>query len=82
VLSAPITVTDDGLIDHVVVFLDGEKVFWRDGKRGRMELRVDVPITSGLNALRVLAVDDQGIPSDQVFYVRGEAGVSADAEAP
>ena len=81
VLPLPLTVSDDGALDHVVVFADEEKLVWREGKRGRMEFRVDVPVYAGLNPVRVVAVDDQGLSSQQMFYVYGMPGASADADA-
>ncbi len=88
-LSAPtgardtrFTVQDDRGIDHVVVWLDGEKVAWSGPASGGLDVRVPAELHAGANLFTVVATDDQGLVTRETFALRGEPAVSVDAGEP
>jgi len=81
-LRLPITVRDDGTIDHVRVYVDGHKTAWYAGGTKRMDLDPVVSLRAGTRRLTVVAEDDQGLVTASHVYIRGEEPSTADADAP
>ncbi|MBX2804076.1 MAG: PDZ domain-containing protein [Myxococcales bacterium] len=69
--ALPLSVADDGQLDHVVVWANGAKVAWRAGSGGRMQLQPEVVLRPGANTLEVHSVDEQGIASRSRIQVWG-----------
>jgi C-terminal peptidase prc len=86
--------TDDGPLDHVLVFAgserverrrtgavrvhDRDKVAWRPLRGRRGDLVVDVPVRRGANRYVVIAEDRTGLRSSVDVYILGEANDTAD----
>lgn len=70
-LELGIDVQDESGVDHVTVWASGDKVLYHsaDGLRSRVTHEVDV--VPGRNRYVIDAVDDQGIRTREVVYVRG-----------
>ena len=79
-LRVPLTVVDDGRLDHLRVYVDGVKVAWFAGGKGRAEIAPVVTLPSGTHHLTVVARDDQGLVTEHTFSVRGEAPATAEAD--
>jgi carboxyl-terminal processing protease len=71
--TLPIVVSDDRRVDHVVVWVNGEKVAWGSGGAARIELSPTFPLASGDNRIVVQTEDDQRIQAFRTVTVRGEA---------
>lgn len=78
--TLPITVTDDRLVQHVVVSVNGEKVAWSPGEAPRVQLSPVIELAPGDNRIVVQADDDQGIRTSRTVSVRGDAS-SASVDA-
>ncbi|MBN2799324.1 MAG: PDZ domain-containing protein [Deltaproteobacteria bacterium] len=76
------TVRDEGALDHVVVYANGEKIAWAGA--GAQEIVAHVPLKVGVNRLAVMAEDDQGVRGQESYRVlatgegEGVAGGEAD----
>jgi carboxyl-terminal processing protease len=82
-LPLTIQVADDRSLDHVVVYANGEKIAWAGGGRSKLDLRAELDVHAGINWLRVVAEDDQGIVQRKLVVVRGEdSTATVDADAP
>lgn len=86
-LSAPVgpmplsfTATDDGTLDHVVVYLDGHKIAWTPGGSGRVEASASVPLEFGVNRITIVGEDEHGLVGSTTVFVRGEAPSAVDAQ--
>lgn len=67
----PLVVSDDGTLDHIVVFHNGEKVDWAAGGTSEVRFATEVDLVEGRNRLVVVGLDDQGIEERTQFVVRG-----------
>lgn len=82
-LMLAVQIADDRLLDHVVVYANGNKVNWAGpGKSGKVDLRVPLELVAGMNKIVVLAEDDQGVVTRRAVVIRGEATGQADAGDP
>ncbi|MCP4809702.1 MAG: PDZ domain-containing protein [Proteobacteria bacterium] len=72
VLALSATVSDEQGLDHVTAWGAGDKLLYQDvsGSRGQIDLEVDV--VPGRNRYVFDVVDDQGLRTRRIFYVRGE----------
>jgi C-terminal peptidase prc len=75
--TLPLLVRDDRSIDHVLVWVNGEKVLWAPGTGSVAELRPSITLLPGDNRIVVAARDDQGIRWRRSFGIRGEVMQSA-----
>jgi len=75
--TLPLLVRDDRSIDHVLVWVNGEKVLWEPGAGSLAELRPSITLLPGDNRIVVAALDDQGIRWRRSFGIRGEVMQSA-----
>jgi len=62
---------DDGEIDHVVLYRNGEKVAWAGGSTRRVDLVTTVELEAGVNRLLVVTEDDNGLRERAQFVIRG-----------
>jgi carboxyl-terminal processing protease len=79
--TLPLLVRDDRSIDHVLVWVNGEKVLWEPGAGTLAELRPSITLLPGDNRIVVAALDDQGIRWRRSFGIRGEIVQSAAVDA-
>lgn len=70
-LSLALRASDDGQVDHVVVWAGRRKIAYASGTDGAVSLAVPVPLEPGRNRLSVQAVDDDGLSSWTRWTVRG-----------
>ncbi|TNE85065.1 MAG: PDZ domain-containing protein [Deltaproteobacteria bacterium] len=84
-LSAPVgplqlawDASDDSAVDHVVVYVNGEKTQWVPGQGPKVAFRTPVEILPGANRVVVLVTDDQGLWSRRQVVIRGESPGVAD----
>ncbi len=68
----PIVITDDGRVDHAVVFANGAKVAWEPGFGPRLQLTPTVDLRIGANRIVVTTTDDQGLTERRSITIRGE----------
>jgi len=78
-LRLPISVRDDGTIDHVRIYVDGRKTAWYAGNDRRLDLDPVITLRAGTRRILVVAEDDQGLVTWQRVYVRGEEPSLVDA---
>jgi len=78
----PVLVQDEGVLEYVVVYVNGKKIGWFAGGRGRLRVEPEVELIAGLNRIYIEAADDEGLVTRQLFEVRGEAVAAADAVEP
>jgi len=78
--ALPIRVTDETGIDHVVLYVNGEKVVWEPGGQQVVGLVPTVPIRAGRNRVLIVAFDDHGVSRRRTLDVRGEQPMTVDAE--
>ncbi len=72
--TAPVRITDDGTLDHVAVFVNGEKVYWH-GPTTELDLGgVVYHLEPGDNWVVFRAEDDQGLVTQQGFHMHRKAG--------
>lgn len=72
-------VRDEQSIDHVLVYIHGQKVGWESGGKSRVDLSPELSIREGLNYVYVTAVDNHGVLTREQFVIRGEAATAVDA---
>ncbi|MCB9682773.1 MAG: hypothetical protein H6733_15005 [Alphaproteobacteria bacterium] len=70
-VSVPLSITDDGAITSVTVFLNGDKVLYDPGGAPHVDLVADLPVVTGANRLVVRAVDDHHIVQVRQYSVLG-----------
>lgn len=73
---------DDVAVDHLVLWADGEKVAWADGRAGVVDLLVDVELLPGANRFVAEASDRDGLVTRTTFVIRGEGTAAVDAADP
>ncbi len=78
-LTLPVEVVDDGRVDHIVVYLNGDKVAWAPGGRPTVAIAPTVPIGPGHNRVVLVAYDDLGISRRRTLEIRGETPLTSDA---
>ncbi|HJN72607.1 MAG TPA: S41 family peptidase [Myxococcota bacterium] len=66
-----VNVIDDAAIDHVIVWAEGDKIAYHSGEGRRVDLSVPLEVQPGRNRYVVEAIDDIGLRSRDVVYVRG-----------
>ncbi|MEZ4239108.1 MAG: S41 family peptidase [Myxococcota bacterium] len=71
--TLPVVVTDDRRVDHVVVWVNGEKAAWVPGGSEQVQLAPSFAIVAGDNRIVVQTEDDQHLVAVRVVSVRGEA---------
>jgi C-terminal peptidase prc len=74
-LSIPVEVTDDGRLEDIVLFHNGEKLLWHDGGTSRQRLQLVIQLVSGVNTLVVAATDETGTRTQLTWRVLGEGPV-------
>lgn len=72
-------VHDDQKLDHVMVYIHGQKVAWVGGGEAALELAPELSMREGFNYVYVSAVDNDGVLTRERFVIRGEAVSSVDA---
>jgi C-terminal peptidase prc len=72
IFQLPVLVADDHGLDHVVVWVNGDKSQWIDGGGTEVGFDARVRIAPGGNHVTVVATDDQGLQSRRTFVIRGE----------
>jgi hypothetical protein len=80
-LTLPLLVRDDRAIDHVLVWVNGEKVAWAPGSGSLQDLLPTITLLPGDNRIVVTVKDDQGITARRSFSIRGEVMQAATAAA-
>ena len=70
-IQLPIVVTDDRAVNHVVVWVNGEKIAWMAGGGARVFLRPTIRLLPGDNRMVVETRDDQGIAAREVVNLLG-----------
>lgn len=70
-VEVPIVVRDDRALDHVVVHHNGRKVAWAAGAPLSVSFVVRTELVPGANRFEVVAVDDQGLSTQDRFVIRG-----------
>ena len=75
----PISVMDDGPIQHVTVAVNGTKTSWLPGGNTNVSEPVTVHLVQGPNRIRVKTQEAQGIRQAKTVWIWGEEPVSADA---
>ena len=60
-LIVPLTATDDGRVESMVVWWNGEKLAWIPGGDSSVSAEVEVLLEPGQNTLTVIAEDDGGL---------------------
>lgn len=63
--------TDDGRVDHLVVWGGSEKLAYATGQQGELQVEVNVDLDVGDNRFTVIAEDEHGLTSRRSWYVRG-----------
>lgn len=82
-LALPLVVTDDGALQHVVVYRNGQKVAWAAGADQKVELTAKVELEPGQNRFLVVTRDEHGIEEREQFVVRGiPSDATVDAPDP
>lgn len=81
-LRAPLTVTDDGTLTSIVVFLNGDKVLWHPGGSHRVELAPAVAFVEGPNRLSIRARDEQGVVVQRTWTILGTSGEGIANDGP
>jgi C-terminal peptidase prc len=71
-LSIPVEVVDDGRLEDIVLFHNGEKLLWHDGGAARQRLQLVIQLAPGVNTLVVAATDDTGTRTQLTWRVLGE----------
>ncbi len=79
-LDLSVRVEDESALDHVIVWTSDDKLAYRTGVGRRMDLDFTVPVESGRNRFVIEAIDDEGLRSHRVLYVRGESSEPVTAE--
>jgi carboxyl-terminal processing protease len=81
-LSVGLNASDDGRVDHVVVWAGRRKIAYASGIDGSLVLQVPLPIDPGRNRISVQATDDEGLTSWTRWTIRGieEPPVTTDAD--
>lgn len=80
-LALPLVVSDDGPLEHVVVYRNGKKVAWAAGGSSRVELAPVLELDPGQNRVLVVTRDAGGIEEREQFVVRG-LPIDAAVDAP
>ena len=57
-LTLPVTAEDDGAVESLTIWWNGEKHAWLEGQGSSIETTVDIELNPGSNTLTVVAVDD------------------------
>ena len=70
--ALPVEVVDDGAVDHVVVWVNGEKVAWSPGGSSSARLVPTFDLEEGNNQIVIQTEDDRGIHAHKALTVRGE----------
>jgi len=70
-LLLPLLIRDDRAIDHVLVWVNGEKVAWAPGAGSLQDLQPTITLLPGDNRIVVTAHDDQGLTGRRSFSIRG-----------
>lgn len=70
--TLPLLITDDSLIDSVVVFVNDRKTSWERVRKQRLDLRANFTLLAGSNTVVVVATDDDGDVFRRSFRVFGE----------
>ena len=70
-LEMELRATDEAAVDHVVVWSAGDKVAYLSGTGRRVDMTVPLEVLPGRNRVVVEAIDDMGLRTRQVVYVRG-----------
>jgi carboxyl-terminal processing protease len=70
-LELPLLIRDDRAIDHVLVWVNGEKVAWAPGEGSLQDLKPTITLLPGDNRIVVTARDDQGLTGRRSFSIRG-----------
>ena len=60
-LVVPLLATDDGQVESMVVWWNGEKLAWLPGGESSVKAEVELPLEMGQNTLTVIAEDDAGL---------------------
>lgn len=83
-LDLAVRATDESAVDHVIVWAAGDKVAYRSGEGKRVDLSVPLEVLPGRNRYVVEAIDDMGLRTREVVYVRGvgEVAVTQPEEEP
>ncbi|TVQ87376.1 MAG: PDZ domain-containing protein [Deltaproteobacteria bacterium] len=79
--ALPLTVADETRLDHVVVYLNDQKIAWAPGGGGQTELVPRIPLKAGQNRVTVVAYDEHGLRTNRSLVVRGELPISVDADS-
>ena len=68
----PIEATDDGQIDSIRVWLDGEKIAWIPGNGPELRTLVPIQVDAGSHQVHVQVFDDQGSRRTRLYRVKGQ----------
>ena len=79
-LDIRVRVEDETALDHVILWTSDDKLAYRSGEGRRMDLDFTVPVAPGRNRFVIEAIDDEGLRSNKVLYVRGEGVEAVTAE--
>jgi len=73
-LSIPVQVKDDGLVESMTLWWNGEKHAWMPGAgTGQLEGSVDVPVQAGPNTLTIITADDDALETRVTHKIWGVA---------
>jgi hypothetical protein len=77
-MDIPFVATDDGQLTFLVAYVNGEKVAWAQGVKGKAEIVATADLHEGRNRIVAIAEDDQGVRSRYDLTIHGEANDVAD----
>lgn len=69
--SLPLVVTDNSQVQTVTVFVNDEKVLWREGNNDKLVVDPNFEVDIGDNEVRVLARDEDGLTTVRYFHILG-----------
>ena len=71
-MVVPLVATDDGRVESMVVWWNGEKLAWLPGGESSVKAEVELRLEAGQNTLTVIAEDDGGLKASAHRMIWGD----------